>query len=108
MKKLLLILVLGLGLTTYAQHHEKSKMEQMTPEQRQKAHLDKMTKELKLNASQQDQVSKLMAENGTKMSDLKAQKEALNAKGSAATAAEKDALKKQMMDAKTDYEAKMK
>ena len=52
-----------------------------------------MTKELKLDATQQEQVSKILADKSVKMRDLKDQMEALRQK---------------MMEEKKDYNAQMK
>ena len=82
--------------------------EQITLGQRQKARLDYLTKELNLDAKQRQQVANLMTEKNANIKNLKAQKEALDAKGDKATTAEKDALKKQLMAEKNDYNAKMK
>jgi protein CpxP len=112
MKKLLLVFVMGFGLTAFAQNstqqpgNSQSQMH-MTPQQQQK-HMDKMTKELSLTTQQQQQVNDLMTERNAKVRDLKMQKDAMNAKGSAATAEEKKALKQKMMNQKSDFEMKMK
>lgn len=106
MKKTLLIFALGLGLTTFAQeskphhnngkHNGKQNMEQtkkMTPEQRQQKHMEMLTKELNLDAGQQEQVGKIMTDRNAKLRDLKAQIEA---------------LKKQMVAVNKDTKDKMK
>lgn len=117
MKKIILIFALGLGLTTFAQDnkatqkkskHDMEQRKNMTPEERHQKHMEKLTKELSLTADQQQKVSDLVAERDTKVKALMDQKEALDTKGSQATAAEKNALKKQLMDQKKDFEAKMK
>lgn len=92
MKKLFLVFALGLGLTAFAQenksHHDKGKhkgkhkqdmeqMKKMTPEERHKAHMDKLSSELSLDASQQEQVGKIMSDRNAKLRDMKAQMEAL-------------------------------
>ena len=70
MKKLFIVALLAVGMTSFAQEKrtrpESAKMEQMTPEQRNQLHLKKMTLELDLNASQQKEMSKIIAEQSTK------------------------------------------
>jgi len=112
MKNLIIALALGLGLTGFAQQptpeQQKAGMEKMTPEQRQQKHLAHLTKELKLDAKQQEAVGKILAEKGAKVQDLKAQKNAKKTAGEQMTAEEKTALKNKMMAEKADTEAKMK
>jgi protein CpxP len=80
MKKLIIALVFGMGLTGFAQESttkpNKAHMEKMTPEQRQQKHLEKLTKELTLDTKQQDQIGKILAEKSAKMKELKMQMEA--------------------------------
>ena len=70
MKKLFIIALLVVGMTSFAQEKqgrmERASMEKMTPEQRNQLHLKKMTLELDLNASQQKEMSKIIAEQSTK------------------------------------------
>jgi len=110
MKNLIIALALGLGLTGFAQQptpeQQKAGMEKMTPEQRQQKHLAHLTKELKLDAKQQEAVGKILAEKGAKVQDLKAQKNAKKTAGEQMTAEEKTALKNKMMAEKADTEAK--
>lgn len=112
MKKLLLVFVLGLGLTAVAKQgtmpQSKAQMGKMTPEQQTEKQLKKLTEELKLDAKQQQQVSGLLAERNMKVKDLKMQKDAIDAKGAQATPDEKKAMKQKMMAQKSDFEMKMK
>lgn len=111
MKKLLLVFVMGLGLTAFAQTatpSHKAQMEKMTPEQMTQKQLDHLTKELKLDATQQPKVQALLNERNMKVKDLKMQKEALDAKGATATAEEKKMLAQKMKAQKSDFEMKMK
>ncbi|WP_220762500.1 hypothetical protein [Flavobacterium sp. UMI-01] len=74
MKKLItMALIAVLGLSTYAQErkerprkHQGNPMEKFTPEQRNELMLKKMTLELDLNASQQKEMSKVIAEQSAK------------------------------------------
>ena len=112
MKKLLLVFVMGLGLTAFAQQpttsSKKAQMEKMTPEQMTQKQVDHLTKELKLDAAQQQKVGPLLTERNMKVKDLKMQKDALDAKGAAATSEEKKMLAQKMKAQKSDFEMKMK
>jgi protein CpxP len=112
MKKLIIALVFGIGLTGFAQEAtskpSKADMEKMTPEQRQEKHLAHLTKELNLNAKQQEAVGKILTEKSAKAQDLKAQKETRKSNGQKMTPEEKEAFKNTIQAEKTDTEAKMK
>jgi protein CpxP len=112
MKHLLIALVFGIGLTGFAQETtpkpNRANMEKMTPEQRQQKHLAHLTKELTLDAKQQEAVGKILSEKGTKAQDLKAQKDTRKASGTKMTAEERTAFKNTMQAEKADTEAKMK
>jgi protein CpxP len=112
MKKLIIALVFGMGLTGFAQEttpqQSKAGMEKMTPEQRQQKHLAYLTKELTLDAKQQEAVGKILAEKGAKAQDLKAQKDSRKASGEKMTPQERSAFKNKMQAEKADTEAKMK
>ena len=80
MKKLFIVALLVVGMTSFAQERkarpERAQMEQMTPEQRNQLHLKKMTLELDLNASQQKEMSKIIAEQSTKREARMAERKA--------------------------------
>lgn len=84
-------------------HHRKGDFK--TPQERDQAHLQKLTTDLNLNADQQKQVSELLSERSTKMAMLKKSR-----KDSAVqpTEAEKKAMKKQMEEDHKAYDSKMK
>ncbi|OOG76967.1 hypothetical protein [Flavobacterium sp. A45] len=112
MKKLIIALALGIGLTGFAQEttpqQNRANMEKMTPEQRQQKHLDRLTKELTLDAKQQVAVGKILTEKSAKAQDMKAQKDTRKASGDKMTTEERTAFKNAMQAEKTDTEAKMK
>jgi protein CpxP len=112
MKKLIIALVFGIGLTGFAQEvtpqTNRADMEKMTPEQRQQKYLQKLTKELTLDAKQQEAVGKILAEKSAKAQDLKVQKDSRKASGDKMTAEERTAFKNTMQAEKADTEAKMK
>ena len=70
MKKLLIIAIVLVGITSVAQEKkirpERVQMEQMTPEQKNQLRLKKMTLALDLDASQQKEMSKIIAEQSSK------------------------------------------
>ena len=67
-----------------------------------------MTKELTLDAKQQEAVGKILAEKSAKAQDLKAQKNSRKASGEKMTTEERSAFKNTMQAEKADTEAKMK
>lgn len=86
MKKLIIAALLVVGMTSFAQNkkemitrRDRAGMEKFTPEQRNQLMLKKMTLELDLNASQQKEMSKVIAENSVKievrMKEIKANKD---------------------------------
>jgi protein CpxP len=112
MKKLIIALVFGIGLTGFAQEatpkNTRADIEKMTPEQRQEKHLAHLTKELNLDAKQKEAVGKILAEKSAKAQDVKSQKEARKASGNKMTTEEKAAFKTKQQAEKADTEAKMK
>ena len=113
MKKLFIVALVVVGMTSFAQERkarpERAKMEQMTPEQRNQLHLKKMTLELELNASQQKEMSKVIAEQTNKrearMAQWKANKDSAKKQG---TADERFAKKSQMLDEQIVMKERMK
>ena len=112
MKSLIIALVFGIGMSGFAQVSTPqpggNKMEKMTPEQRQQKHLDRLTKELTLDAKQQVAVGKILTEKSAKAQDMKAQKDTRKASGDKMTTEERTAFKNAMQAEKADTEAKMK
>jgi len=109
MKKLFIAALLFVGIVSFAQdvnqkpaHHQK---ENLTPEQRNEKHLQKLTSELSLDKKQQEQVKQLLAERSAKAAKFKASRKDSNTKP---TDAEKEAFKKQMETEKAATDAKMK
>lgn len=101
MKKLMVIAVMMLGMTSFAQERpvgtekptraerESLPGKRMTAEERSKKQLETMTKELNLTAAQQKEVSSLLAENQSKREAKKAEREK-------AMTAKKAEMKKEM------------
>jgi hypothetical protein len=74
-----------------------------SPQERDQAHLQKLTSELNLNVDQQKKVSELLADRSTKMAMLKKSKGDVKP-----TDAERKAMKKQMEEDHKANDAKMK
>lgn len=112
MKKLIIALVFGMGLTGFAQETTpkptRADIEKMTPEQRQQKHLAHLTKELNLDAKQQEVVGKILAEKSAKAQDAKTQREERKSNGDKMTPEERTAFKNTLQAEKADTEAKMK
>ena len=103
MKKLALIVLLVVGLSTYAQEEKKQERqgaarERLSPEQRNQLQLKKITLDLNLNESQQKEIAKILEEQSakrqTEMATFKANKE----KGVKPTAEERFAMKNKKLD----------
>jgi hypothetical protein len=76
-----------------------------SPQERDQAHLQKLTTDLNLNEDQQKKVSELLSDRSTKMAMLKKSRKDSDV---APTDAEKAAMKKQMKEDHKAYDAKMK
>ena len=102
MKKLFIAALLVVGMTSFAQEKkarpERAKMEQMTPEQRNQLHLKKLTLELDLNASQQKEMSKVIAEQSAKREAKMAERKATKDSVKKLTSDEIFAKKSKMLD----------
>ena len=113
MKKVIIALVLLVGMTSLAQEKkvrsERTQMEQMTSEQRNELHLKKMTLELDLTATQQKELSKIIAEQGSKkearITERKANKDETKKQ---LTADEKFAKKSRKLDEQIVMKERMK
>lgn len=115
MKKLIIAALLIVGMTSFAQNkketgkrHDRADMEKFTPEQRNQLMLKKMTLELDLNASQQKEMSIIIAEKSARreatMMEMKANKEA----GKKLTSDELFARKNKMLDEQIVMKERMK
>ena len=102
MKKLFIAALLVVGMTSFAQERkarpERAQMEQMTPEQRNQLHLKKMTLELDLNASQQKEMSKIIAEQSAKREAKMAERKTTKDSVKKLTSDEIFAKKSKMLD----------
>nr|WP_315196204.1 hypothetical protein [uncultured Flavobacterium sp.] len=98
MKKLIIVALLVISASSFAQEQikpeeksNKPKREKQTPEQRSQAQLDKLIKELSLNPQQQEQIKPILAEQTTKMDALRAERMGGNSKEM--TAEERDVFR---------------
>ncbi|BDB53745.1 hypothetical protein GENT5_00500 [Flavobacterium ammoniigenes] len=108
MKKVCIVALLVIGLSSFAQErkerHPKGEIEQMTLEQRNQLHLKKMTLDLDLNAKQQEQVGKLMTEQMAKIEKMKAEHKAKMEEAKAL----RFEMKNKMLDEQIELKNKMK
>lgn len=89
----------------YRDHKGDHKGHFKSPQERDQAHLQKLTTDLNLNADQQKQISELLSDRSTKMAMLKKSR---RDSGIQPTDADKKAMKKQMEEDHKAYDAKMK
>lgn len=108
MKKLIIALVLGMGLTGFAQNGNSNNGGNMTPEQRVERQLTTMTTDLSLDAKQQEAVSKLLKEKSVKSQEARAKMKALRDSGEQMTDDQRNAFRTAMQAENADTEAKMK
>ncbi|MET0760551.1 MAG: hypothetical protein ABWZ56_09035 [Flavobacterium sp.] len=112
MKKLFIAALLVVGMTSFAQERkarpERAQMEQMTPEQRNQLHLKKLTLELDLNASQQKEMSKIIAEQSAKREAKMAERKASKDSAKKLTSEEIFAKKSKMLDEQIVMKERMK
>lgn len=108
MKKVCIVALLVIGLSSFAQErkerHPKGEMEQMTPEQRNQLHLKKMTLDLDLNAKQQEQLTKILADQSAKREAIKAEHKAKMEEAKAI----RFEMKKKILDEQIEMKNKMK
>lgn len=109
MKKLFIAALLFVGIVSFAQDVKqkptRDQRENLTPEQRNEKHLQKLTSELSLDKKQQDQVKQLLAERSTKAEKFKDARKDSKTKP---TAEEREAFKKQIETERAANDAKMK
>lgn len=78
MKKLIIAALLIVGVSSFAQDNNdrprRANMENMTPEQRSEQRVTRMTKELNLDAKQQEQLKQLYAEQAAERANAKDKK----------------------------------
>lgn len=102
MKKLIVIALLMVGTTIFAQDrsrkHQGPEMEEFTPEQHSQLMLKKMTLDLDLNESQQKEMSAIISEKMAKKEAMKTEMKAKKEKGVKPTNDERFAMHMKMLD----------
>jgi protein CpxP len=71
MKKLIIAALLVIGFSSYAQQGQ---WQNMSPEQRTQAQLERLTTELKLDAKQQEQIKPILAEQTARREAMRAER----------------------------------
>jgi len=104
MKKLIVIAVMLIGLSTFAQkadkHPRKENLEQFTPQQRIELRLKTLTLDLGLNAAQQKEMGKIITEMDAKRGAFKAEILARKEAGTKPTNDERFAMQTKLLDEK--------
>ena len=102
MKKLMVVALLMVGMTIFAQERNRrqqgNEMEQFTPEQRSELQVKKLTLELDLNESQQRDIKVFIADKNAKMEAHRTAMKAMKEKGTKPTSDERFAMKSKMLD----------
>ncbi|HEY6142887.1 MAG TPA: hypothetical protein VIV55_05575 [Flavobacterium sp.] len=112
-KKLFIAALLVVSISSFAQDQtqtekktNKHKKEKLSPEQKNQAVLDKMTKELNLDAKQQEQIKPIIAEQSAKLQALKVERVANGSKEM--TDEEREAFKQKRKENKKAIDEKLK
>ena len=115
MKKLIIAALLVVGMSAFAQdkkemekRHHRDEMGKFTPEQRNQLMLKKMTLELDLNASQQKEMGKVIAEKSAKMEARMKEMKANKDSSTKPTSDEMFARKNRMLDEQIAMKERMK
>jgi hypothetical protein len=111
MKKLIIALVLGMGLTGFAQDensNNRGNRQNTTPEQRVEKQLATMTKDLSLDAKQQEAVGTLLKEKSVKAQELRTKGEAQRSSGQKMTDEQRNAFRTAMQAEREDTDTRLK
>lgn len=108
MKKLVVVIAMFVGLTTFAQEKRGEGKERLTPEQRTEAVLKKMTSELTLDAKQQEEVKVFLNEQAKKREAKKQEFKARKEKGEKLSDEEIAKMKKDRIDEELATKTKLK
>ncbi|WP_313804366.1 hypothetical protein [Flavobacterium sp.] len=107
MKKLAILAIAFIGLTTQAQE-KKTTREQLSPEQRVDLQVKKMTLDLDLNEKQQKDMKTLLVKQQQKREEAKAKREAIKSDDVKPTTEQRYAMKSKMLDEQIAHKAEMK
>ncbi|RAR69268.1 DUF4890 domain-containing protein [Flavobacterium aciduliphilum] len=108
MKKLFLVALAVVGMTTFAQEPKRDMKEKLTPEQRVEFQVKKMAKDLSLTDKQIEQVRALVKKEVDKREAKRAEMEARRAENQRPTKEEKDARRDEMKANAEAMKAEMK
>lgn len=110
MKKVFLLALLVVGLTTFAQGKRGNvqEREKLTPEQRTEKQVERMTKELSLNETQAKQVKELLAKGAAEREAQKAEIQKRRAEGTKPTPEEREVMKAKVAEKQETLKAEMK
>jgi Spy/CpxP family protein refolding chaperone len=108
MEKVFIAALLIIGIASYAQNRterpSRDQIEQMTPEQRTQIHLKKLTLDLDLNTSQQEQIGKILAEQSANRETMRANRKVKME----AVKANRFEMRNKMLDEQIEMKNKMK
>lgn len=109
MKKLFVVALLVVSLTTFAQEKEKKgDRKNMSPEERTEMRVEKMTKELDLNETQQKQVKELLASQKENREEFIEKRKEIKETAEKATKEQRAEMKAKMEENKEAIKSKMK
>ena len=108
MRKLVLMAILVVGITTFAQEKKEERKEKFTSEQRVDFQVKKITKELDLNDNQVNQVKALIAKEVEKREAKKAEMKSKRAEQTKPSKEEKEARRNEMKANQEAMKAEMK
>jgi len=107
MKKLFVLALLVVGLTTYAQKKGGDKKE-ITPEQRTEMQVKRMTKELDLNEKQQKEVKELLESQKEGRTEFAEKRKEMKESGEKPTQEQREEMKAKMIKNREAMKSKMK
>lgn len=114
-KKLIIAVLLVIGFSSFAQDQNqpekksnRNQRERMSPEQRSQVQLDKLTADLKLDATQREQIKPIIAEQTAKREAMRTERMGSNDNSKELTKEERQALKIKRTDEKMAMDNKLK
>lgn len=108
MKKLIVVALMVIGLTTYAQDKRGGERKEMSPEQRTEMTVKKMTKELDLNQTQQKQIKELLDSQKDERAEMIEKRKEIRETAEKATKEQREEMKAKMTAKKEALKSKMK
>lgn len=110
MKKVILVALLVVGMTAFAQgkRGKFQDREKVAPEQRVEKQVEKMTADLSLNDKQAAQIKELLTKENVERESKRAEMQAKRAEGAKPSQEERDAMKEKMDEKINAHKAEMK